>query len=319
MNTIPKKIRFTLEIEHQKTLPFLDLLLIREGSKIKYTVYRKPTHTNRYLNAHSHHHPAQIQSVANTLISRSHKLTQPDSRNIELKNIENILHQNGFQEHHIKKAILNLNNNTNKENTPNPETTNITLPYIKGTTDRISRILHKHNYRISFKPHQTIKDQLQNPKQKIPLEHQGVYSIPCKDCPEKYVGQTNRRISARVREHELSIINKQITSALFQHHHHTGHNIDFENTRTIAKLTHYGVRLQREAIEIYRHGAINQRDDSINLPSTWKTLITQYKKTHNTPTQKTPPNAHKTHSTTPTQTQKKYNLRSYKKRSDITQ
>ncbi|XP_072400412.1 uncharacterized protein [Diabrotica undecimpunctata] len=59
INSIHPKIKFTMELESNQQLPFLDVLIIKkENGNIGYTVYRKPTHTDRYLHADSHHHPA---------------------------------------------------------------------------------------------------------------------------------------------------------------------------------------------------------------------------------------------------------------------
>ena len=77
------------------------------------------------------------------------------------------------------------------------------------------------------------------------------------------MGQTNRRISARVNEHRLSIKNKQTTSALFIHQHETNHKIDFDNTKKIVNVDHYKTRLIREAIKIEKDGFLNKRDDTI--------------------------------------------------------
>ena len=131
------------------------------------------------------------------------------------------------------------------------------LPNIKGTTDRIERILRRHHNSTAFKPYQTIRSQLRNPKHQINLENQGVYSKPCGTCGLKYVGQTNRRISARVNENKLSIKNEQTTSALFIHQHETNHKID--NTKQIVNVDHYKTRLIREAIEIEKDGFLNKK------------------------------------------------------------
>ena len=56
-----------------------------------------------------------------------------------------------------------------------------------------------------YKPQTTIAALLGNPKDKIRLENHGVYSIPCGDCEKHYIGQSNRRISARVQEHKNSV------------------------------------------------------------------------------------------------------------------
>ena len=44
-------IKFTYEVEQDGKLPFLDILLERTDSGgLKLSIYRKPTHTDQYLN-----------------------------------------------------------------------------------------------------------------------------------------------------------------------------------------------------------------------------------------------------------------------------
>ena len=45
-----------------------------------HSVYRKPTHTNRYLNANSHHHPSQKQGLIKTLVKRAQHLVISNTR-----------------------------------------------------------------------------------------------------------------------------------------------------------------------------------------------------------------------------------------------
>ena len=50
LNSVCLSIKFTVEVEKEVTLPFLDTLLRRKGDcTLDVTVYRKPTHTDRYL------------------------------------------------------------------------------------------------------------------------------------------------------------------------------------------------------------------------------------------------------------------------------
>ena len=57
LNSINTNIQFTLELEdtNGQGLPFLDTITIRRGAQLEMNVYRKPTHTDRYLDFDSHY------------------------------------------------------------------------------------------------------------------------------------------------------------------------------------------------------------------------------------------------------------------------
>ena len=76
LNCIEPSIQFTLETESEGQLAFLDVLISgnQDGSNDT-TVYRKPTHTNKYLDFSSHHPLAHKISVVRTLYSRARALT----------------------------------------------------------------------------------------------------------------------------------------------------------------------------------------------------------------------------------------------------
>ena len=53
LNSFHPNIQFTYEIQEENKLPFLDVLLIRNGSFIEAKVYRRPTNNDIYLNWNS--------------------------------------------------------------------------------------------------------------------------------------------------------------------------------------------------------------------------------------------------------------------------
>ena len=54
-------IQFTMELEKDRSLPFLDTLLThREDGSIDVKVYHKHTHTDRYLQ-YTYHHPLHVK------------------------------------------------------------------------------------------------------------------------------------------------------------------------------------------------------------------------------------------------------------------
>ena len=56
-NSISSEIKFTMELEENGKIPFLDVLIsIKEDGTLGHQVYRKKTHIDSYLHANSYHH-----------------------------------------------------------------------------------------------------------------------------------------------------------------------------------------------------------------------------------------------------------------------
>ena len=73
-------------MQEDKTIPFLDVLLvIQEDGLLGHKVYRKPTHTDRYLHYNSFHHPSIKNSVCKTLINRAKTICEVDNIEGELE------------------------------------------------------------------------------------------------------------------------------------------------------------------------------------------------------------------------------------------
>ncbi|XP_041484607.1 uncharacterized protein LOC121431166 [Lytechinus variegatus] len=92
LNNQHPSIKFTMETQRDNSIPFLDVLITKTPSGFpSHQVYRKPTHTDRYLNFRSHHHPSIHQSVADTLVRRAHQLSDKAHLHQELKHVTNAL------------------------------------------------------------------------------------------------------------------------------------------------------------------------------------------------------------------------------------
>jgi len=76
LNRLHNTIQFTMEIEEEGHLPFLDIDIYRKtDGSLGHKVYRKPTHTNLYLHQKSHHHPANKVSQSSLLWYTEPKLS----------------------------------------------------------------------------------------------------------------------------------------------------------------------------------------------------------------------------------------------------
>jgi len=91
-----------MELEAQGHLLFLDTgLQRRTNGDLIISVYRKPTHTDRYLQFHSHH-PAQVKwGLVKCLFDRARDITRGRELKQEMKHLETVLQQNGYPAHFI--------------------------------------------------------------------------------------------------------------------------------------------------------------------------------------------------------------------------
>ena len=106
MNDQHPNIKFTMEIERNNKIAFLDVLVQRkENGKLSHSVYRKPTHTDLYLNGRSHHHPSQRGAVLSTLLHRARTISDAESLPVELDYLKNTFRQNGYGERQISLAF----------------------------------------------------------------------------------------------------------------------------------------------------------------------------------------------------------------------
>jgi hypothetical protein len=144
-----------METESEGHLPFLDLDIYRrpDGS-LGHKVYRKPTNTNLYLNAKSHHHPSNKHAVLPTLIYRARILCDEDSLQAELVFLKNVFRENGYSDRQIHRALNRRPLLPQLDNKPHSVAF---LPFVGTVFNRISRVLARHTHQTSgLAPHEFI-------------------------------------------------------------------------------------------------------------------------------------------------------------------
>ena len=108
INQVDTSIKFTMEeTGPDGSIPFLDLLITPEADGTLTTkVYRKPTHTDQYLQWDSNHNLASKYSVINTLTHRARTLcSTPESIKQELEHLEKVLIGCKYPRWAIKKIL----------------------------------------------------------------------------------------------------------------------------------------------------------------------------------------------------------------------
>ena len=156
------------------------------------------------------------------------------------------------------------------------------LPYIKGTTEPISseflavttsKLLKNHTRPsgICF-----LNRKFQH--RKITETRGAIYSIPCKDCDESYIGKTKRKFSTRLKEHQKAVEHEHSQkSALAKHCLRSGHTVSWEASKILRTSANWGNRRVLEAWEINTCRNPLNRDDGMHLPQEFLNLVLREK------------------------------------------
>ena len=97
-NSVCPPIQFTVEQEKEGVLPFLDTCIYRkEDGSLDITVYRKPTHMDRYLHFNSHHPQHVKRGLVKCLFNRAEEINQnQDNLRRERRHLTRVLKTNGY-------------------------------------------------------------------------------------------------------------------------------------------------------------------------------------------------------------------------------
>ena len=142
-------IQFTMEEETDGSIPFLDVLVKKNRGSLSTSVYRKPTHMDRYLHFSSHHHPRVKAGIALCLRDRAEKICGAGSSVLqeEKEHLKGVLQANGYPSkvaaRHMKKRQQNQGSRVDGE-------CKLFIPYVKGLSEMISRTCRKMNIETIF-------------------------------------------------------------------------------------------------------------------------------------------------------------------------
>ena len=89
MNNRSDHIKFTMEIQGNNCLPFIGVLITytKEDGSLAHQVYRKKTHTDKYVHASSHHHPSQKLVILHIIATRAVSIYDKEHLKDELSHL----------------------------------------------------------------------------------------------------------------------------------------------------------------------------------------------------------------------------------------
>ena len=226
------------------------------------TVYRKPTHTDRYLDFSSHHPLAHKIAVVKTLRGRAEAISSSVvHKDDEVRHVRRALGVNGYP-----RGVVERYSDTTRAARRDSQTTRgppITLPYVRGVSEAVRRILTPLGVKVTFRPNTTLKQLLVRPKDQAPDRERAnvVYQVPCANCPATYVGQTGRHLHQRLREHRRAVESGDCAnSALAEHAWGCHHPVDWDRVRVLDCHPHLHQRLTLESVHIRSQSQPVNRD-----------------------------------------------------------
>ena len=219
LNSVDSNIKFTVEPPNEQgAIPFLDTFPRPSGNKITISVYRKPTHTDRYLDFNSNDPKSAKRAVVRALTDRAKNVcSSPELLAEVMDHLCKVLRYNNYP----KWMIDQHGRNSSQRNPIDPETGNevkksvfISAPYFPGL-------------RISWDGLHACVCLLAKDKVDPSLKKDIIYQWSCTNpnCKSSYIGETSRSLCERAKEHSKEGSN----SAMYHHCSSKGHpqpNVD---------------------------------------------------------------------------------------------
>ena len=274
INSIDHNIQFTTEPELEGKLPFLDLCVhVLDDGGTKLTIYRKPTHTDQYLNFQSNHPLEHKRSVVRTLTTRCDSYVTLDSdKRKERAHIHEALAANDYPKWAMSVPKKAVKDTDKTHSATRPKGPMIGILYISGVSERLQRVFKEHNINVYHKPYNKIRNMLVHPKDPTPNEKKCgiIYELTCNNDPShKYIGETKRTLGERFKEHK----NKDRPTAVGEHSQDTGHSFSLNNSKVLTRESNWTARKIKEAIYIRTKAPSINRDQGYQLAPVYHQLL----------------------------------------------
>ena len=249
INSVDPAIRCTVEDNKEDgSITFLDTIVKPEADgTLSITVYRKPNHTDQYLQWDSHQYLSAKFSIIHTLSHRASIVcTKPELLQKEKDHLRKALTKCKYPKRALDKVEKRLNRSTRQATdggtTGAQPATNevknkghIVILYTQGLYESIKNICGRYGIQTHFKGGRTIKSLLVSPKDNGPMVNQSgaIYWYQCGDlgCDEEYIGETSRTFGERYKEQ------LKAPSAIHHHSSQTGHPTNHNNFQIIGRGT----------------------------------------------------------------------------------
>ena len=278
INSLDPNIKFTAETTRADgSMPFLDALVTpQDDGSLATTVYRKPTHTNQYVQWDSHHAISNKFSIISSLLHRAKNICSSQQLlDEEHSTIQQALLQCNYPNWAINRTKLKMNTPKSNNRSNSNKTINkghITVSYEEGLSESVKNICKRYGIEVHLKSGKSIKDELVAPKDKDHLTKKSgiIYRYKCDrlECDEEYIGETSRTFGERYKEH------LKAPSPIYDHYNISGHNVTLNNFSIVGREEQNLSRLIKESMFIrVNNPSLNKNIGKYHLPHIWDEVL----------------------------------------------
>ena len=159
-------------------MPFLYMMITpKEDGRLSTTFYRKPTHTDLYLQWDSHYTISSKYSVVGTLHYKAKTFcSSPQLLQQEEDHLSRVVTRCKYPAWAINRVKIKMRITTQKKITKNDANNQknfqrpyIVVPYYQGLSESLKRTCNKYGVQVHFKGGVTIKNLLVSPKDQDPM------------------------------------------------------------------------------------------------------------------------------------------------------
>ena len=278
LNTQHPSIRYTIELEKDEQIAFLDTLLKKTNNGLKISVYHKTTYTGLLMSFLSFTSFIYKKGLIKCLVDRIYKINNTwKGFDSDIEEMSHTLQKNCFPSRIIDKIIkeyLDKNMHDNKLETKKEEEVRyFKLPYLgnisKQTRNKINILASKlcKNIKLNIVFTSCKINRFFSTKDTLPKFSKSlvVYKFICPVCNSWYVGYTTRNLLTRICEH----LGKDSNSHILQH------ISTCENAMHIANENHFSILDEatseyelkiKEALHIkWENPTINKQMKHVNI------------------------------------------------------
>ena len=248
-------------------------MVTRHDDRLSTSVYRKQTHTDRYIHFSSNHHDKVKCGVIQCLRSRAVRICEAEELEAEEEHLRTTFRKNGYPRGFITGAMKPRREQEETQQAEEPERKTLcVLPYVRGTSDKLGNVCWKLGVQPVFQQRRTLRSLLT--RVKGPQKHVDkgvVYQIPCAQCDEVYIRETGRPLKTRITEHKRAVREGDVRNANAVHCMRTSHSMDWDAATVVDRASRWRERRIKESVHIRKKKTSNMDlgfpESSVELPN----------------------------------------------------